>query len=398
MAKGISDYIPDDSFFKKWLECWPLSETPKSFVLIAGMSALGASLGRKVWIDVDVRKIYPMLNIVFIGPSGLGKTEAITYAQTCLLDHLPADQKPLMIEGESTRPKLTDDLALKSHAIIIAEEMASFFTKQKYQEDMIPFVTELLNYKHIIERRTKSGDVQVVANPSVTFMCGTTVDWLQKQLPNSAVGGGFLPRFFIVTEEQKAQIVPWPDDKLTAEKKEALRKLRGEVSKEFVRIATGTEGKYTFKDQEAIDTFTIWVQSHQAESGHLRPFAERAKEFILRLSLIMAVSRAHKFIDHTDVQIAIGLYEWCMDKLQQVAVPITEEGEMTQNILKLFPDAHSTLSEREVLQAMQNALRADQLYRYLESLVKSGSLKKDAHGTYRRVFQSKGKKSEKQSS
>lgn len=103
-------------------------------------------------------------------------------------------------------------------------------------------------------------------------MCGTTVDWLQRQVPNSAVGGGFLPRFLIVTEEHKAQIVPWPDDRLDAEKKAVLGKLRAEVSREFVHLSQ-TEGKYTFADQEAVDTFSVWVQTHQAETGHLRPFA-----------------------------------------------------------------------------------------------------------------------------
>jgi hypothetical protein len=244
------------------MDCFPVSESPKSYLLIAGMSALGAALGRGVWMESDMRRTFPMLNIVFIGPSGLGKTEAITYGQTLLLEKIPESLRPHIIEGEATRAALTDDLAKNPHTVFIAEEMASVFTKQKYQEDMVPFVTELLNYKTKVERRTKSGKLQVIMEPAVTFQCGTTLDWFQKQLPNTAAVGGFLPRFLVVHEEDKAQIIPWPEDKMDAERKAALGKHRAEVTREFVHLVERYRlaGKVKFKDQEAIDKFSMWVR------------------------------------------------------------------------------------------------------------------------------------------
>lgn len=386
--KSITDLIPTDSFFKRWMDCFPVSESPKSYLLIAGMSALGSALGRSVWMESDLRRTFPMLNIVFIGPSGLGKTEAIGYGQSLLLEKIPESLRPYIIEGEATRAALTDDLVKNPHCVFIAEEMASVFTKQKYQEDMVPFVTELLNYKPKCERRTKSGKLQVINEPSVTFQCGTTLDWFLKQLPNTASVGGFLPRFLVVHELEKAQIVPWPDDKLDAERKAALGRHRAEVTREFVHLLEKyrTQGKMKFKDQEAIDVFSAWVLTRKVESGFQAPFGARAREFGLRLAMLIAISRGHEQVDHTDVAAAIGIYEWAMARLGTVIdVPITEEGEMMSSILKLFADHQVKKSEREILQGMENALRADQVYRYLESLMKSGSLRKDAEGKYQRV-------------
>jgi hypothetical protein len=141
-----------------------------------------------------------------------------------------------------------------------------------------------------------------------------------------------------------------------------------------------------FKDQEAIDTFSQWVVTRKVETGFQAPFGARAREFGLRLSILIAVSRNHEQVDVSDVQAAVGIYEWAMKRLGTVIdVPITEEGEMMSNLLKLFPDTTNKKSEKEILQGMENALRADQVYRYLESLMKSGSLKKDADGKYQRV-------------
>jgi hypothetical protein len=103
------------------------------------------------------------------------------------------------------------------------------------------------------------------------------------------------------------------------------------------------------------------------------------------------MSRNHEMVDVSDVTAAIGIYEWCMDRVQKVVVPVTEEGEMLNNVLRLFPDGSTTLSERQILQHLENALRADQVYKYLESLMKSGSLQKNAEGKYKRIFAKKGR-------
>ena len=69
--------IPEDSWFRAWMKCWPHSEPPKSYILLSGMMAMGACFGRRVKFDHDVHVLYPMLNLLLIGPSGIGKTTAL---------------------------------------------------------------------------------------------------------------------------------------------------------------------------------------------------------------------------------------------------------------------------------------------------------------------------------
>lgn len=385
--KTIENLIPDDSWLKEWLACWPLSESPKSFILIAGMSALGAGIQRRAWIDMDYRKIYPMLNTVFTGPSGLGKTEAIELAKMKLLKALPAHQQPMLIEGSATREKLHTDLVLKPHAVVVAEEMATFFNKSKYMETMVPFVTELLNYKDEVARHTKNGDEEIIKEPAVTFQCGSTVDWLQKMLPDSAVGGGFLPRFLVVYEEHKSQIVPLPQLRMNDKQRAALDVKREECAEAFRQLVLGVaNGPFGWQSHEAMNTFEMWVINHKAATGHLAPFSARAREFVLRLSMLVAISRGHKSIQTSDVNCATAIYEWAIAKLQKVVVPMTPEGELQMKVLELFESGSDTMTDRQVIRAMRNYLRAKNTREFIESLVESGDLVRLPDQKLRRNF------------
>lgn len=393
--KKFEDLIPEDSFFRRYLDCWPVSESPSSFLTLAGMATLGAVLGRSVWLEMDTRKIYPMLNIVLVGPSGLGKTEAIMYAQGLLVERIPLSERPMMVEGEATRQKLHDDLAGKPHAIVIAEEMASFFNKQKYMEPMVPYVTELLNYKARVERRTKQGDVITVENPAVTFMCGTTPDWLQKMLPDSAIGGGFLPRFLMAYEEHKRKFVPIPELVLDEQQKKELAAKRKLVADEFMELRK-TKGKFTFKDMEAMHAFEKWAVNHKPATGHLRPFAERAREYVVRLSMLMAISRKHTGIEVSDIEVAAAIYEWSVERLQQVAVPVTMEGELLQKVLDLFTDGNTELTNKEVQRGMKTFLMPRDSQKYLDDLVQIGELTRSKDGKIKRIFKQKKAKQDEQ--
>src|ERR1700744_664420 len=184
MDLKIPDCLPEDSWFRRWMEIWPTSESPKSFLLFSAMSMLGACLGRRVWLDQDIHQVRPMLNLLLIGPSGIGKSSAVKVAKR-LLPFVPAEHRPQFIEGGSTKEKLHADLVHEPKAILFAPELAAFFSKEKYKENLIPYVTNLLDYEDTIELRTKRDDIVVVHMPSVSILGASTLDWLHDQLPDS---------------------------------------------------------------------------------------------------------------------------------------------------------------------------------------------------------------------
>lgn len=343
---------------------------------------LGAALGRSLMFDQDVHQLYPMLNVLLIGPSGTGKSTAVKMAMR-LLKSLPLEEQPQIIAGSGTPEKVHLDLQPNPHAILFASELANFLTKQKYMEGMIPYITELLDYSDAIERRTKSGGIVEIDQPSVTFIGCSTVDWLQDQLPDSATSGGFLARFLIVHEEHKGQNVALPQRALGRSQRLKLEADRARVFGEFFDLVNFHKGVIDFADYDAADIYTEWYGTKQPINGHLAPFAARAGEFVLRLSMLVALSCYRHSITRDDVRAGIQLYGWSERKLQQVVVPMTPQGKLLAKVLEAIgTEGRSAISVRR---AMRNFCSAQDVDRLVESLVQSRDVLRTPEGKLVRV-------------
>lgn len=364
------------------MRAWPTSESPKSYILLAAMSMLGAALGRNVFVDQDAHILYPMTNLLLIGRSGLGKSTAIMMARKNLLAAIPKVEQPQFING-STPEKLHDDLRANPHAVLFASELANFFTKQKYMESMIPYVTELLDYPDTQQRRTKSGGVVEVYEPAVTVIGGSTVEWLQGQLPDSATSGGFLARFLICYEEQPGRKIALAKHELTKQQIAEMLNLRERVAEKFVTASQSTQGEITFEDHAVVDIFGEWYANLKPINGHLAPFAARAREFVLRLAMLSAISCGRKTINETDINAGIQLYSYCAERLQQVVVPYSQQGKLIAQVLMALNE--QPLKPEEVFQAMRNSITAQEVQKLLVGLLMSKDIAQLPDGRYERV-------------
>lgn len=284
-----------------------------------------------------------------------------------------------MILGSSPE-KLHADLAIQPHAVMVASELADFFNRQKYMEGMVPYVTRLLDCEPV-EKRTKSYDILRVEKPEVTVLGGSTKQWLQEQLPDSAVTGGFLARFLIVKEDEKRQRVANPDTFLTRKQKLELDHIRAKIFQDFYHALHSASGEVKFADFGVDDMYAVWYNSHKPVTGHLAPFAARAGEFVRRLSMILAVAENNPAITEADLDAAIKIYSYIETKLQEVVVPYTATGRLISLVLDAIPLMGAT--ERDITSAMRNFCTAQDTKKYLDSLLISGDLRAKEGRFYR---------------
>ena len=371
MDLKIPDCLPKDSWFRKWISLWPTAESPKSFILFSGMTILGACLGRKIWIDQDIHLVRPMLNLLLIGPSGIGKSSAVKIAKR-LLAHIPETDRPQFFEGGSTKEKLHRDLVHQPKAILFAPELAAFFSREKYKESLIPYVTQLLDYEEVIELRTIKDNLIRVEDPAVTIMGGSTVAWLQEQLPDSAVSGGFLARFLILNEEKKGQRIANPHRLLSTAQRAKLEKLREETFAEFTQIIGTHAGAMDYDDYDAAEAYARWYDTHEPEVGYLAPFAARAGELVLRLSMILAISCKRSSITKEDIVCATQLYEYIAGRLGNIVVPSSQQGKQVSLVLSTVND--NSMRNTDVIKALKVQLSTADVERALEGLVYSGEI------------------------
>lgn len=367
----LVDSLPADSWIRTYLDAFPTAEMPTSYIMFAALGMIGSCLGRRCYYLDDFRQLLPMLNLLFIGPSGIGKSSSMTLARMFLLEKLPAEYRPQFIGGASTKEKLHEDLLLCPHAVLYASELAAFFNKAKYMEPLIPYITELLDYGPV-EVRTKSGKLQRIPEPSVTVVGGSTKDWLSTALPDTAIGGGFLPRFLIITEDQRRQRVADARMAVSTGRWKELVEIREGLWQDFLHIVTLAEGRIGWADFQTADTYSSWYVSHQPTTGYLAPFEARAAEMVKRLSMLVALSCKRDAITEADLKAAICMYRYTEQKLQEVIVPTSQVGKLITSVLQCIPLQGATI--QELKRAMRNQCTAQDVSRFIESLLQSGDV------------------------
>ena len=353
---------------RDYQNCWAPTEPPRSFLLFAGMAMLGASLGRRVHFELDVHRVYPLMNLLLIGPSGIGKSTALRdIALEHLITPLPeAPTKPMVITGKTTKEALHQDLMTNPHSIILASELANLFSKEKYQEGMIPYVTDLLDLA-ATRVRTKGGGSLVIQRPECCILGGSTKEWLQEMLPNTSSEGGFLPRFLIVKEDHKFQRIADPMRFLTEKQRRDLALLRDKTAREFYHITAAANGKFDFEDYEASDFYNFWYQTYQPESGALAPFAARAGAHVLRISLLVAISRFAGAISRRDLEAGVGLYAYTQRRLAEVVVPMSASGKLMSKFFDaLGGEWRTPIDLRRAMRNHCSGAEVDRMIRELE--------------------------------
>ena len=344
---------------------------------------MGAALGRQCWFDNDVFKVYPMLNLLLIGPSGIGKSTCINNLTRVLLMTLKPDEGRPAIIGSGTREKIHEDLVVSPKALLIASELANFFNKAKYMEGLIPYVTQLLDYEDEVETRTKGGGITIIRNPSVTVIGGSTIEWLQEQLPDSAGTGGFLARFLIIAEETKSKRVPLPGLALTPKMRVDLQVKRNKAFWEFREIIShAPEGPLPLQSYEVADFFSDWYVNQKTEAGYLAPFVERSREIVLRLSMLIALSKYSHEIELEDVKSAVALYNIATMRLKSVVVPMSADGKLLLAVLKTI--GNQEMSYKKLYAAMASTATDRRIDALVDSHLRSGALIRTPEGNLRR--------------
>jgi hypothetical protein len=325
-----------------------------------------------------------MLNTLLISPSGIGKTEALEYMAIPLLLGMPEEDRPFIVFGKTSPQRLVQDLAEYTHLLLYAEELAALFTKEKFQESLIPCVTKILNYLPVIEERTKTGGVIRAENPSGIVFGGSTAEWLQDQLPNTAISGGFLARFLICNEAFKGQKVFLPRMSMGKAKLTELADFVRGVEHGFCALLLQS-GEADLSGYDAADIATSWYNNLKPVTGHLAPFAARGGEFSLRLAMICALSRKSLVVRPEDIRFGITLWEYCQQKLQDVVVPLTGKGKTIAQILKVI--GNDEMTDTSVGHMLRNYDSMSEIQKLINDLLRTGDLTRTQEGKLKRKFE-----------
>lgn len=343
--------IPKDSLLHKWTNLLSTTEVPVSYQIAVGISLIGALIKRNLWIDQHATEgfgwnVYPNQSVMLIGPSGIGKDTAINYASKYIdeLNLIPTIGGKT-IEGVFYR---LYHLGKPACAYIPAGELTAFFGNRDYQNGMVQEFTDLLsgNEKKDISNKgdlvAQGGKPKLIEQPTLTMHCGSTEEWLHKAMPDGSLEGGFLGRFLIVVENFGSKFIPLPKyverSKAEIEWLKREKELWGSGVKRIIGIVN-SKPQEMFILKEAQDYYTNWYCNRFKKfSKAVLPYANRSRDMVLRLGMLMATTRGHyNWMDEDDVAFGAKVMDEVAKRIDTVVLPPTLEAKCARAILAALP-------------------------------------------------------------
>jgi hypothetical protein len=344
-------------------------------------------------LRVGKYRLYTITPTILVGPSGIGKGEALGLARS-VLKHIKktlveSDSGPTVgpgmwiLEDEATPQALVRAFTIKpsgasmeendpAEIAIIAGEMATFMGRTGEKEGMVPVITKLLeqddSYCRTLVKDISAGKNQYIEDPTLSFLAGTTVEWMRKLMPSEMFAGGFFRRCIMVQEEHKGRHLDWPKalpegtlESLASSWNLALFGGKDPVFPRNTHTIAGKEKVARFDITKSMDYWISWRARHASKRpndpkliGHYHSLPQH----ILRTAICFAAARGRLDILPDDLREAEDFVDSLLDDVYQVLLQGEVHGfeEMVQ-LLERMLHIHGRVSKIEVQRILRCPLR-----------------------------------------
>lgn len=294
------------------------NETPDAFHLASFLVAMGVALGRSVYLD-HFGPLYPNMWAVLVGKSArTHKDYALRRSSKLasdLYENLPVttsidSREGLIKELDAHQQKCGKDAPLP--ALIRLTEVRLLIDKASKESlrNIIPTLCELYNCPDKIENTSKSSPA-CCAQPTVSFLAGTTKSWLSRLQPEDIEGGLGNRVMWVpgVRTRSQSRSSSFTDDewrRLVIEIGGALQYWR---TKPDHRIKMDTEASEYW---DSLYRKKYWPE---LDNELISVLAGRAQEQCLKTAMIYAALDMHEAISRSDLEKAEAWVDFLVNAL-----------------------------------------------------------------------------------
>lgn len=340
---------------------------------------VGAALGRDCFLDQGYFTVYPNLFIALVGQSASRKSTAIGQARKFLM---ACEPKINVLCDKMTPEKLINELSgLKGQAgdnyvlstaegIAIPDELSTLVDKNSFKNGMISVLTRLYDNDDFSYGTLARGK-EVIRNPCLSLMGGTTITWIKETIPDVSVEGGFTGRTIFVYQKTSDKRVPWPrmSDENKKRKEDILHDL-GKVA--GMRGVFGiTDDALTMYEKEYIRFFNF---SELIHDKYLHSYAGRRMTTLLKVAMIHAASRSDDMlINIDDISVALALLSEAEKHMPSVlrSIMSKEVGDVFDEIV-YFVQRKMRLNKRQLITKFRHKMTAQELDVMMSTLEQQG--------------------------
>jgi len=278
--------IPDRGFLKDYIDTFSeITDTPKSFLFWGAMTTLATVLGKNVYVDWDIRKLFPNIWSVFLAPSGFRKGTGIDIPVK-LLWSLDSD---LLLPSIGSEEGLTKALAIsktggRESGFIRWQEFAKILKSWNTRGSWVAsqeFFINLWDSKPFKKRLSK--EELIVGETAVSFLSACIPASFSKYFTIEDLELGFFGRVYLITCLEKEKYLPIPFSVSETDIKKFAKQLE-DISDKYENQVMSRE-----LIEEDLVEWALNVYKNR-EKGYLNAFFSRIETHCIKLAMIYEAS------------------------------------------------------------------------------------------------------------
>lgn len=380
-----------DNWIDSYLYYTRHDESPEIFHLWTALTVLSVAVNRNCWMSRAYYNCYPNLYVLFVGPSGVGKSSAsgigvelmreTSVCQNVFRDAItpPALLAFMSLPGSVVTYEIDGKFYMKTPLFIFASELGNLLTQRGSVKELTSLLTELFNKQGDHEDTTNVRGVIKIVKPIVTFMGCCPPKWIEEELPTSTLRSGFLGRMLVARADGKRFHNPEP--RFTKEDE----RLRASLQSDLERISS-LYGEMVFDDKTHKE-WEGWYKKQPLDLTHLddevEGFAARKPQFVQRLSMLLTISKSNeRVVRIEEFRRAVEMVEQCQSFNETLAIQdkVSQLCEYVVGIIarhRIRTD-RNTISRTELMQLVSRRMNAKMLSEVMDQLVLEGRI--NTHG------------------
>lgn len=365
--------LPKGGYFETYIEYTRYNEAPMSYHVVSSLVALGCAVGRRCFVDMGHFKIFGAVNAILIGPTGVvHKSTAVDIAKELIVQ---ATLCPVMADS-FTGEKLMTNLVQSAQQFIPAGELSVLFGRQKYLEGLTKKILKLLDYPSEMANDTVARNLEIVVEPTISILGGSTMSLLMDSTPEEVLSSGFLNRFLVVVETGTHRIFPRPKKPPLQDK---LIKILQWV-KNFTGEITLSE------DSPADQIYVTWYRQRAARIQQDHAVAEvtqRGHIHLLRLAMLIHIVECNTLtICEKCMSHAIALLAFIERKAPELirAIHSNTQTSQTDYVVETLKKLGGAADHSTLLRRVSSRINTTQLKQVIATLSESGLVRTSAKG------------------
>lgn len=374
MSRACANWV------ESYLEYTQNQESPTIFHKWVGLTVVSTILGRRVQVDHGAYQVHPNLFTILVGPSALAKKSTAISLGRRLLE---ATELNVQVIPQSATPEaFVRDLARytekqkdEAMTLVCAPELLVFLRIRRKTEEsiMIPLLTDLWDGHRPWRATTIKRGAEEIKFGNVSFLGGSTREWLVKAIPTQTTQGGFTGRCMFIEASGGAKRIAFPS--VGPEQRELKAKLVADL-KQMALL----KGDFELT-QDARDWYEEWYVHELLEElkgltdEEAAGFYGRIHDHVMKLAMILSVAESDDLVINKRHVVQARAYVRDMEPQQRAvtegmsATPFSEDCE---RVLSFVASRDGFATWTEILRYMSRTHDArslrEQVVRTLEEM------------------------------